>query len=60
MAISVYALGYMGLSRSEIFESPEISKPISQLPEIEEQKKTIAYQKSGLAEEKAQKYQQIK
>jgi len=57
MAISVYALGYMGLSRSEIFESPEISKPISQLPEIGEQNRSTAYQKSGLSEEKAQKYQ---
>lgn len=59
LAVTVYALGYMGLSRSEIFVLPEISLPISQLSEIEKQKeKRTGYEKSGLSDEKAKKFRE--
>lgn len=57
IAVSVYALGYMGLYRSDVFSLPEISRPISQLPKIGNEKESTGYQKSGLSSEKAQKYQ---
>jgi len=53
MAISVYALGYMGLSRSEVFSSSEISTPIKQLYQVDPSNKDASYEKSGLSEEKA-------
>jgi AraC-like DNA-binding protein len=56
MAVSVYALGYMGVSRSEVFLSQEIATPISQLPQMETATKSAAYEKSGLSEEKAKEY----
>ena len=55
-AVSVYVLGYMGLSRSEVFSLPEISQPIEQLSEIESENSSRGYQKSGLTDERAQKY----
>lgn len=57
MAVSVYALGYMGLSRSEVFSLPGISHSIEQLSEIENKNSFQGYQKSGLTNERAQKYQ---
>ena len=58
MAVSVYALGYMGVSRSEVLLSMEIATPVSQLPRMENITKSAAYEKSGLSEEKAKKYKQ--
>ena len=57
MAVSIYALGYMGLSRSEVFSSSEIATPISQLYQVDASDKDASYEKSGLSEEKAEQYQ---
>jgi len=66
-AVYVYALGYLGLSKSEIFVAPKIVDSISHLAElsnesrfekIEDEFPTQKYEKSGLSEEKAKGYLQ--
>ncbi len=61
-AIYVYALGYLGLSKSEIFAAPMIRASISQLPPSEDTNSSLPpvkvskYEKSGLTETKAKQY----
>lgn len=61
-AVFVYTMGYMGLSRSEIFATPEISQTIGQLPNSEfsdpagQNFTSPKYEKSGLTREKAMDY----
>jgi len=64
-ALYVYALGYLGLFKSEVFTVPEIAESISQLPELSyqsrkdkkgDENKVIKYEKSGLSEENAKMY----
>jgi len=66
-AVYVYALGYLGLSKSEIFVEPKIVDSISQLTELSDQSRmenaapefpARKYEKSGLSEEKAKDYLQ--
>jgi len=66
-AVYVYALGYLGLSKSEIFAEPKIVDSISHLAELSEQSRLEnaapespgqKYEKSGLSEEKAKAYLQ--
>jgi AraC-like DNA-binding protein len=56
-AIYVYAMGFVGLTKSEILASPEVERTIHQISEIELSEETTAsaskYQKSGLSEETA-------
>lgn len=63
----VYALGYLGLSKSEIFVAPKIVDSISHLAALSEQNRLESaapespaqkYEKSGLSEEKAKAYLQ--
>jgi len=62
-AFSVYAMGYLGFFKSEIFSQPEIAHAISQssalgtrLPPVKYQKSITKYEKSGLTTERAKKY----
>lgn len=61
-AVFVYTMGYMGLSRSEIFATPEISQTIGQSPSVDfsespgENFISPKYEKSGLTQEKARDY----
>jgi AraC-like DNA-binding protein len=59
-SIFVYATGYIGLYKTEIFEQPEVQKNLKQAHEIEERKYGYnddqRYQKSGLSERKASQY----
>lgn len=64
-AVYVYALGYLGLLKSEIFNTPEIANSISHLEELsdkhrmgnrEENYGLQKYKKSGLSPQKAQEY----
>lgn len=66
-AVYVYALGYLGLSKSEIFVEPKIVDSISQLTKLSEPSRLETavpessgqkYEKSGLSEEKAKAYLQ--
>lgn len=66
IAVYVYALGYTGFLKSEIFTHPEISKSIDQIPKVSfsylqdsRQDKVdplSKYQKSGLSQEQAKTY----
>lgn len=51
-AIYVYAVGFIGLMKSEIFASPEVEQTMHQISE-ESDESTTKYQKSGLSEETA-------
>ena len=64
-AVYVYALGYLGLFKSEIFVEPKIADSISHLTELsyqsrlekaERESPAQKYEKSGLTEEKAKHY----
>lgn len=65
-AVAVYAMGYLGLSKSEIFADPNVSESIRQLPYMShhfsvasreaQQKIAPKYEKSGLSPEKAQEH----
>jgi len=64
-AVYVYALGYLGLFKSEIFTTPEIANSISHLEELgdphrlenqEENHGPRKYIKSGLSPQRAQEY----
>lgn len=66
-AVYVYALGYLGLSKSEIFAEPKFADSISHLTALSEQNRLESatpelpsqkYEKSGLSEEKAKAYLQ--
>ena len=66
-AVYVYALGYLGLSKSEIFVEPKIVDSISHLAELSNESRlekaarespAQKYEKSGLTEEKAKDYLQ--
>jgi AraC-like DNA-binding protein len=67
-AVAVYAMGYLGLSKSEIFADPRVAESIRQLPrliqyftvekEAAQQKTAPKYEKSGLSPEKAREYQE--
>ena len=56
-SIFVYAIGYIGIFKSEIFEQPEVRRNLTQAHEIEAMKQISRnekkYEKSGLTEEKA-------
>ena len=54
-AIYVYALGYLGLFKAEVFAWPEISQAIQKLEESQDSARE-KYEKSGLTEETAQKH----
>jgi len=64
-AVYVYALGYLGLFKSEVFATPEIANSISRLSELsyrqrmenrEKHLKPQKYEKSGLSPQKAEQY----
>jgi len=65
-AIAVYAMGYLGLVKSEIFTKPAIAESISHLSELSyqgweedrqiRQQSAQRYEKSGLSPEKARLY----
>jgi AraC-like DNA-binding protein len=61
-AIFIYIMGYLGLSKSEIFAESAIAESISQLPNLGYQSQTgkevgqPKYEKSGLSPQKAKKY----
>jgi AraC-like DNA-binding protein len=66
-AVYVYALGYLGLSKSEVFAEPKIVDSISHLTALSDQNRleSVApespvqkYEKSGLSEENAKAYVQ--
>lgn len=66
-AVYVYALGYLGLSKSEIFAEPKFADSISHFTALSEQNHlqnavpelpSQKYEKSGLSEEKAKAYLQ--
>jgi AraC-like DNA-binding protein len=66
-SLFVYAIGYIGMSKTEIFVQPDISENISQADELaselDEAKATLTsevqkYRKSGLTEQKAEEYLQ--
>jgi AraC-like DNA-binding protein len=56
-SIFVYATGYIGIIKSEIFEQPDLQRNLTQAHEIEERKRLLhdekKYERSGLTEEKA-------
>jgi len=60
VSIFVYAIGYIGMFKTEIFEQPDLRKNLIQAHEIEQSKgivrKDQKYQKSGLTEKKASQY----
>ena len=65
VAVYVYALGYLGMFKSEVFSTPEIAASISLLPEFSQPHRTGSealpaqprkYEKSGLSEAKAGEY----
>ena len=64
-AVYVYALGYLGLFKSEVFTAPAVANSLSQLPalgyhneQVQEasQQKPPKYEKSGLSDESAKEY----
>ncbi len=59
-AIYVYAMGFIGLTKSEIFASPDVEETMHQISEIENEKVdesfNTKYEKSGLSAETAQEY----
>ncbi len=65
VAVYVYAIGYLGLFKSEVFTLPEIAASLSRLPELTApaaRETNISaggqekYEKSGLSTEKANEY----
>ncbi len=56
-SVFIYATGYIGMFKSEIFEQPEVQNNLRQAHEIEARKNILKdakkYEKSGLTEEKA-------
>jgi len=62
LAIYVYAIGYLGLFKSEAFTSPVISGNIKEIDETNSTKPITSsgnkYEKSGLPPEKAERYRE--
>jgi AraC-like DNA-binding protein len=61
-AVAVYAMGYWGLLRAEIFNEPAVAKSLYQMQLIAHEQKhehsdTGKYQKSGLTQEKAAEFE---
>jgi len=62
VAIYVYAIGYLGLFKAEVFARPEVAGPIRDLPGISYQSRmdhpgaVEKYRKSGLSPERAEHY----
>jgi AraC-like DNA-binding protein len=56
-AVYVYAMGFVGLMKSEIFASPDVEKTMRQITEIDEadDNASLKYEKSGLTEEAAKR-----
>lgn len=56
-AVYVYAMGFTGLMKSEIFSSPDVGKTMRQITEIDETENTasLKYEKSGLTQETAER-----
>jgi len=56
-AVYVYAMGFAGLMKSEIFASPDVEKTMQQITEIDEatEHSPLKYEKSGLTEEAAER-----
>lgn len=56
-AVYVYAMGFVGLMKSEIFASPDVEKTMHQITEIDiEEEKTVSkYEKSGLSGDAAER-----
>ena len=58
-AVYVYAMGYVGLVKSEIFAAPGVEQTMHHVSELAEGEKAVSsvkYEKSGLSEETAQNY----
>lgn len=57
-AIAVYAMGYLGLSKTEIFANPEIAASMRDLAQSKDETPEAGrrYEKSGLSPEKAKDY----
>ena len=57
-AIYVYAMGFIGLIKSEIFASPDVEETMHQISGIDATSDTmnLKYEKSGLSNETAQQY----
>lgn len=55
-ALYVYAMGFVGLMKTEIFSSPDIERTMHEISEIDTQEEAAVskYEKSGLSEETAQ------
>ena len=56
-AVYVYAMGFVGLMKSEIFASPDVEKTMHQITEIDidEEKSVSKYEKSGLSGDAAER-----
>jgi AraC-like DNA-binding protein len=56
-AVYVYAIGFVGLMKSEIFASPDVEKTMHQITEIDTEEVTTAakYEKSGLSGDTAER-----
>ena len=57
IALYVYALGYLGLFKSEVFHDPRIEKPLRQMAEMHHPVPAAKYGKSGLSAEKARRFE---
>jgi AraC-like DNA-binding protein len=62
-AVAIYAMGYWGLLRAEIFSQPGIAESICQMQQMAlddniKGQESPKYSKSGLSEEKAARYEQ--
>jgi len=57
-AVAVYALGYLGLSQTEVFSNPGIAASMTHLAQIRDETPEAGrrYEKSGLSPEKAKDY----
>lgn len=61
----VYAIGYLGIFKSEVFSQPEVAATLNQIPAIRDSRAPSEvrssgdkYRKSGLSHEKAEEYRQ--
>ncbi|MBN2105405.1 helix-turn-helix transcriptional regulator [bacterium] len=55
IAVYIYALGYQGLFKSEIFHHPQYEKPIQEMVKMHVSTESKKYGKSGLSSEKARR-----
>ncbi len=56
VALYIYALGYLGLFKSEIFADPELTPSLNQMDDLEH-RDAAKYGKSGLTPERAARYE---